>query len=125
MSENNSDDNEKKHDGFEEDLKGIAKFFVLVGAFLLGGGYLLFAFIALWSKSQSIIDIALLHTPIVFGLPSAVLISLWVVVFLENTSGPIEFEALGIKFKGASGPVILWVIGMLSISIAIKLLWLG
>ncbi|MFP0478969.1 hypothetical protein [Klebsiella quasipneumoniae] len=47
MSENNSDDNEKKHDGFEEDLRGIAKFFVLVGAFLLGGGYLLFAFIAL------------------------------------------------------------------------------
>jgi hypothetical protein len=46
-------------------------------------------------------------------------------MFLEQTSGPIEFEGLGFKFKGASGPVVLWVFCFLAIAGAIKLVWIG
>jgi hypothetical protein len=35
----------------------------------------------------------------------------------------IEFEAAGFKFRGASGPVVLWIFCYLAIVTSIKLLW--
>jgi hypothetical protein len=45
------------------------------------------------------------------------------VSLLKVTSGPIEFEAIGFKFRGASGPIVLWVFCFLSIAVAFHLLW--
>jgi hypothetical protein len=61
--------------------------------------------------------------PAVVGLPFAAALSLVLVIVLRSTSGPIEFEAFGLKFKGAAGPIIFWVITFLSVSAAIKMLW--
>ena len=63
------------------------------------------------------------HFAAVIGLPMAGILSLWVVTILRSRSGPIEFEAMGFKFRGASGPVILWVVCFLAIALAIRLLW--
>lgn len=63
------------------------------------------------------------HFAAVVGLPMAALLSAFIVVGLRHSEGPIKFEALGMKFEGASGQVILWVICFLSIAAAIKLLW--
>jgi hypothetical protein len=58
------------------------------------------------------------------GVPLAALVALCIVIVLENTSGHIEMEGpLGFKFKGASGPVILWICCFLAIVGAIKLTW--
>jgi hypothetical protein len=46
-----------------------------------------------------------------------------IVVFLRQTDGPIEFEGLGFKFKGAAGQVVMWVISFSAIAGAIKLVW--
>ena len=35
--------------------------------------------------------------------------SFLVVIILRYTSGPIEYEVASLKFKGATGPVILWI----------------
>ncbi len=60
----------------------------------------------------------------IVGLPLAAIGSFIVVVFLEHTTdGPLEFEGFGFKFKGASGPVVLWVLCFLAIAGMIKLLW--
>jgi hypothetical protein len=71
----------------------------------------------------ALFQIALNHFAATVGLPSAALAGLCIVIFLESASGPIEFEGLGFKFKGASGPIVLWVFCILAIAAAIKLLW--
>ena len=86
---------------------------------------------ALWLKAlyytglynEDLYKELLKHTAATVGLPLSALAALGIVIILEIYSGDIEFEALGFKFKGASGPVILWVICFLSISGAIKILW--
>ena len=63
------------------------------------------------------------HAEAVLGLPLAALVALCAVLSLQATSGPIEFEGLGFKFRGASGEIILWVLCMIALSFAIKMLW--
>jgi hypothetical protein len=76
-------------------------------------------------NSPDLYQIMLKHFAATVGLPSAALASLCLVMFLEQTSGPIEFEGLGLKFKGASGPVVLWAFCFLAIVGAIKLVWVS
>ena len=63
------------------------------------------------------------HFAATVGLPMAALLSAFIVVALRHAEGPVKFEITGMKFEGASGQVILWVICFISISLAIKLLW--
>ncbi len=69
------------------------------------------------------LPIAMQHFPSIVGLPMAAIASLLVVMLLKYTSGPIEFEILSLKFKGASGQIIFWILCFLSIVLAIRLLW--
>ena len=39
------------------------------------------------------------------------------------TGDKLSFSALGFKFEGASGPVVLWVLCFLAITLAIFTLW--
>ena len=74
-------------------------------------------------RDPSLYRLALEHFPAVVGLPSAAIASLCVVVVLEGTAGPVEFEVPGLKFKGAAGPIVFWVVCFLTITVAIHLLW--
>ena len=63
------------------------------------------------------------HFAATVGLPMAALLAAFTVVALRHSDGPMKFEGLGLKFEGASGQVMLWVISFLSIAAAIRLLW--
>jgi hypothetical protein len=63
------------------------------------------------------------HFAAIVGLSGAALVAFAIVVFLRQTDGPIEFEGLGFKLKGAAGQVVLWVICFFTIALAIKLCW--
>ena len=64
------------------------------------------------------------HYAAIFGLPSAALLSFMLVVVFEARFDNIEMEIANlVKFRGASGPIILWILCFLSIASAIKLLW--
>jgi hypothetical protein len=63
------------------------------------------------------------HFDAIVGLPAAAAVAFVLVVFLRQAEGPIEFEAWGLKVKGAAGQVIMWVLCFLSIVFAIKWLW--
>lgn len=67
----------------------------------------------------------LFHDHYVFfvGLPFAGFIAYFIVGTLENVRGQIEFEALSIKLKGASGPILMWVIVYLVIVLSITMVW--
>jgi len=69
------------------------------------------------------LDAMIEHFPATIGLPAAALTSLFVVVYLESSSGPIKFKGLGFEFEGASGPVVLWAFCFLCVAGAIRLLW--
>ncbi|MFC6155652.1 hypothetical protein [Kribbella jiaozuonensis] len=64
------------------------------------------------------------HYPVMVGLPSAALLAYLIVVLFEARFDKIEMS-IGtlIKFRGASGPVILWILVFSTITIAIRLLW--
>jgi hypothetical protein len=74
-------------------------------------------------ESKVWLPIAQKHFAVVVGLPMAAITSLFIVLVLEYVSGKIEFEIPGIKFKGAAGQIIFWIICFLTIVSSIKLLW--
>lgn len=47
------------------------------------------------------------------------------IFFLRISTGPIEFDVGGVKFKGggAAAPIVFWLICFLSCSLSIALLW--
>lgn len=73
--------------------------------------------------NKRIFEVFLLHFSALVGLPCAALAALCIVMFLEHSLGAIEFEGAGFKFRGASGPIVLWIFCFLAIVTAIKLLW--
>ena len=63
------------------------------------------------------------HYAFFVGLPLAALAAHFLVGTLENTRGRIEFELAGVKFKGASGPIVMWVLVYLAIVVSFALAW--
>lgn len=61
----------------------------------------------------------------VIGVPCSALAALAVVLILRSSQGPLEFKGLGCEFRGASAPVLMWILCFLSIIAAVNLLWEG
>jgi hypothetical protein len=68
-------------------------------------------------------SVAMRHFPAVVGLPSAALTALFIVLVLRTVAGPIELKIPGFEFRGASGPIVMWIVCFLSIAMAISWLW--
>ncbi|MFD8075840.1 hypothetical protein ACFV3E_24685 [Streptomyces sp. NPDC059718] len=80
--------------------------------------------IAAWSKDPWIMKIFEDHFAAVIGLPLIALLAFILVVLLEARFDKIEMEFFGVvRFKGASGPIILWGFCFLLMATAVKLLW--
>lgn len=80
--------------------------------------------IAAWHQAPWLLGIFQHHYAAIFGLPGAGLLSFILVVVLEARFDTIEMEIPNlIKFRGASGPIILWVMCFLSMAVAIRILW--
>lgn len=72
---------------------------------------------------EVLFEIAKSHFAAIVGLPTAAVFSAFLVVVLQQASGPVKFEGLGFKFEGTSGQVVLWIFCFLAVAAAIKLLW--
>lgn len=99
-----------------------------VFTWIIGLGTLLVVGIALYyccikGFKPEIFSIITEHYAVIIGMPCAAVASLIVVVLLGASYGALEFEAIGFKFKGASGPVVLWILCYLAIAASIKILW--
>jgi hypothetical protein len=94
----------------------------IMSAFFFG----LLIFQAIWGQAAPDTWLTILldkHYAAMVGTPLSAVTAFCIVTLLEVTNGPIEFEALGFKFRGASGPIILWVFSFLSVGIVFHLLW--
>jgi hypothetical protein len=103
-------------------IRKVAHWLILCGGALIGSAYLVFTTYNIWND-PALRKVVQDHFAAVIGLPAAAIASLCVVLILEGTAGPIEFEGLGFKFKGASGPIIFWIICFLVITGAIRICW--
>ncbi|MEO0699829.1 MAG: hypothetical protein AAFY81_08955, partial [Pseudomonadota bacterium] len=88
------------------------------------GSFGLFALflVAEWNNpnwSKVIFD----HFAATIGLPMAAAAAFLVVSFFKTVDGPIKIEVLGLKFEGASGPILMWVIVFGAITGGIAVLW--
>jgi hypothetical protein len=103
-------------------IEQVVPWLVLVGGGAFAACYLYGAALSMMYDPR-LYQIALANFPVTVGLPFVALAALALVVFLGSTSGPIEFEAIGFKFKGAAGPIVMWILCFLSMVIAVHLLW--
>lgn len=113
---------EEKSESNVRIMKNSAKWMSILAVILIGGLYMFWLFWSLRYDDKFIVEFYN-HLQAVVGIPGAMISSFVIVSLLEQVSGPIEFEGLGFKFKGASGPVVLWVMVFLSIVLSIKVLW--
>jgi|GEM_PF-1814829 hypothetical protein len=51
-----------------------------------------------------------LHYATVIGVPCSGLGALFIVLLLRTVAGDIQFKAFGFEFRGASGPIIMWIL---------------
>ncbi|WP_437276052.1 hypothetical protein WME90_33045 [Sorangium sp. So ce375] len=109
-------------DSASRTLKRLITWSVWLGTTLMAIVFLLGAGLSMLS-SPWLVEIAKRNFAATIGLPFACLAAFAVVTILESTSGPLEFEGLSFKFKGSSGPAVLWLACFIAIATAMKLLW--
>jgi hypothetical protein len=64
------------------------------------------------------------HFAATVGLPGIAALAFLIVITFEARFEAIEMEFFGIvKFKGASGPIILWVLCVLTMASCVRMLW--
>jgi hypothetical protein len=68
-------------------------------------------------------DVLEKHFSAIVGVPVAAALAFFLVVYLRQTEGPIEFSGLSFEFKGPSGQLAMWVVCFAAIAGAVKLLW--
>jgi hypothetical protein len=105
---------------YGRNLRTIAMIFAVAVSFLGCGVLILLLIHTGFSFWQDSIKDHLLGSVGFTGILSS---AFTVVIFLRQSEGPIEFEALGMKFKGAAGQVVLWCVCVIVLSLCAKLLW--
>lgn len=74
-------------------------------------------------QSGDLIVLANAHAQAMIGVPWAGGAAFIVVLVLRTSFGAINFKVLGTEFKGASGPIVMWVFCFLVEVSAIRILW--
>ncbi len=111
------------HTDFESRLKRATQIVAVVICVLITLLFIIFVGIHASGPNSWVVDIAKNHFAAVIGLPFAALLSFLVVTSLKISFGTIEFNGLGFTFRGASGPIVLWVVCFLAMTLAVRLLW--
>ncbi len=95
---------------------------VVAGAAIFTCSYFGVLIYSFWTDKQWI-DMAKEHASAAVGIPVAAVAAFFLVSILQVTTGKIEFEGLSFKFRGASGPIVLWIACFIAMLIGIKILW--
>ena len=124
MSEQEIDnDNINKKDSSNEKLRIIMSWIIVV--ILIGFGVFLLFKLATIHETEGEYWKTLIREqfPVMVGLPMAGLGALFLAIILRISTGPLEFEIGGLKFKGGAAQIVFWIICFLSIAFSIGLLW--
>ena len=108
---------------FDSRLKKVAKTIAVVAVVIIMILFTGFVTRHAMEPDSWVVETAKAHFAAAIGLPFVALMAGFIVTILEFSFGAIEFEGLGFKFRGASGPIVLWALCFLSITVAVRLLW--
>lgn len=103
-------------------LQALTRWFVLIGAAVCGATFLGFAIYGIVYK-EWVEEVAKEHFAATIGLPLAALAAFLLVITLEVHHGKVEMRGFGFEFRGAAGPIVMWIMAFLAIAAAIRLLW--
>lgn len=63
------------------------------------------------------------HPTTALGIPVAGCSSFVVITFFGAVAGPIKINLWGLQIEGAGGPVLLWILCLLALSLAARMTW--
>jgi len=108
-------------------FRQIAQWFAVAGTALAGLFFLFFLIRHITHPGPAegwLTQIINTHYAATIGVPLSAISAFCVVALLHVISkGDIEFSVLGFTFKGASGPVILWIMCFLAMILGLEILW--
>jgi len=111
----------------EASLRRIASWVAILGTWVFAAyffGFLIYHSCQRTASEGSwFIQILEKHFAAALGVPLSAISSACIVLLLKATTGPIEFEGMGFKFRAASGPIILWILCFLAMILGVYLLW--
>jgi hypothetical protein len=110
-----------------ENIEPIARRVAILGLLIVGGTVLVVeAFVSIsqvW-KSPRLADMMIDHLAATVALPIAGLgIAVLIAAFAVASRGKIELKVPGFELRGASGPVFLWIVGLLAYAVSLRMLW--
>lgn len=114
--------------GAIDSIHAMARRFIVWAAILATGG---FAVIWMYPIAHAYLTneawvegVLQSHFAATVGMPAVAALAFLLVITFEARFDAIEMEFFGIvKFKGASGPIILWVLCVLTMASCIRMLW--
>jgi hypothetical protein len=110
--------------GTDPRLKRYVNWTLFAGAAIYGAFHTGFVIWHVVRDTERLRSLVYDHYAALVGLPFAGFGALCLVLLLESRSDqPIEFKVVSLEFKGASGPIVLWMLCFFSIALAMKLTW--
>lgn len=98
---------------------------IVIGPFVLLGPILYVAWFLVNGASNFYSSLVLRNYLVFFGMPYAAFFAYYLVITLESSRGPIELEFISLKFKGAAGPLVFWLLIFLSVQLGFKMFWVA
>ena len=98
---------------------------IIAGPLVLLGPIMYVAWLLVNDASVFYSSLVLRNYLIFFGMPYAAFFAYYLVITLESSRGPIEFEFMSLKFKGAAGPLVFWLLIFLSVQLGFKMFWVA
>lgn len=113
--------------GSDVKLRKVATWGAVLGAMFLGGFAAIFLIIQTFKPTKPADNWLITqfnnHFAATIGIPLSALAAFCVVILLRATTGPIEVDSKVIKFHGASGPIIFWILCFIAIVWGVHVLW--
>ncbi|MCW3474696.1 hypothetical protein [Limobrevibacterium gyesilva] len=63
------------------------------------------------------------HGAVLIGVPAAAVLALFLIGIVRAIDGPIEFDVLGLRARGAGAAIILWIAAFVAIGLSIRAVW--
>ena len=116
----------KKDENRYERMRLIFSYYAIGSSFVAGlfvFVWLFYIFISDKTNIQKFFNLLFEQPAAIIGGPVCVMMALVIVLLLRNIEGPIEFEALSFKFRGASGPIVMWIFCYVALIFSVRFLW--
>ena len=109
-------ENKVKTPLLDERRRRANKLFAIIGLVIFSA-----VIFALWERVDG--SMVTKNLAAIAGLPFAFIAAFAIVALFRQGEAPLDFEGLGLRMKGATGEIVLWLLCFVAISGSISLLW--